>query len=364
MNQTALLSLMQAGVPVILWGPPGVGKTATVYALGKRLGLPVETLIASLHEPVDFSGWPVVRDGRVVMAPPPWLDRLKDAGRGILFLDEITNAPPAVQSALLRVVLERVVGDEKLPDGVYVLAAANPPEIATDGHTLRPPLANRFAHLEFKLDAMEWAENFPMYWGDPPAISVPEPDWLRARSLVAAFIRRRPELLLQLPRDEESAGRAWPSPRSWDSASRAIALHSADPATWADHVVACVGESAGLEFLSWARNADLPDPESVLGDPDSLVVPPEGDKVFAIVQSVAAAVQSDLTIDRWNRFGSVLVRIARAGYDDIASLGMTHYVRMMRQLMVHEPRIAVSRELLDLVRELHHDTGILPKLSE
>lgn len=360
-----LESCVRSGVPLIIWGPPGVGKTATVSALGRRLGVHVETVIASLHEPVDFSGWPVAHDGKVIMAPPSWLQRLKEAGRAILFLDELTNAPLAVQAALLRVILERVVGDEKLPDGVYVMAAGNPPEMAADGYPLRPPLANRMAHIEFVLDPLDWSEKFPIYWGAPPSIQVPEHLWLRARTMIAAFIRRRPDLLLVVPKDEYSAGRAWPSPRSWDAASRPLALHLDEhPDKWSDLVVAAVGEGAALEFINWARHHDLPAPEEVLADPEGFVLPSEGDKLFAIVSSACAAVQSNNTRDRWDRLGVLLKRVAMNGADDIASLGMSHYIQLMRELMKQDPRISVPKDLLDLVRDLHYRTGLLKPVPE
>jgi len=95
--------------------------------MADEMGWPCETVIAAIREPSDFSGLPVVRESQVDMAPPRWAKRLAEAGRGILFLDEISTAPPAVQAALLRVVLERVVGDLELPDDVVVVAAANPP---------------------------------------------------------------------------------------------------------------------------------------------------------------------------------------------------------------------------------------------
>jgi MoxR-like ATPase len=119
-----------------------------VRSLGEALGWPVEVVIGSIREPSDFAGLPVVGDGMVRMAPPDWASRLTAVPHGLLFLDELTTAPPAVQAAMLRVVLERVVGDLRLPDGVRVVAAANPPDEAADGWDLAPPLANRLVHLD------------------------------------------------------------------------------------------------------------------------------------------------------------------------------------------------------------------------
>src|SRR5262249_29844746 len=65
-----------------------------------------------------------------------WARRLTETGYGLLFLDELTTAPPAVQAAMLRVVLERAVGDVELPAAVRVVAAANPAGQAADGWEL------------------------------------------------------------------------------------------------------------------------------------------------------------------------------------------------------------------------------------
>ncbi len=140
MSTVVSLSIaIQARIPVLAWGPPGVGKTATITAVAEALGLPVEVVIASVREPSDFAGLPVIRDDGVRMEPPAWARRLAAAGRGIVFFDEVSTAPPAVQAALLRVVLDRVVGDLALPSGVAIVAAANPPEQAAGGWDLSPP---------------------------------------------------------------------------------------------------------------------------------------------------------------------------------------------------------------------------------
>jgi MoxR-like ATPase len=139
------------GVPVLVWGMPGTGKSTFIESL-QRDGFPVYTMIASLHDPTDFNGLPVLHDGRMRFAPPDWVYLFEEHGQGILFLDELTTAPPTVQTALLRLVLERKVGAHSLPAGVRIVAAANPPDIAASGWELSPPLANRFVHLNWQLD--------------------------------------------------------------------------------------------------------------------------------------------------------------------------------------------------------------------
>lgn len=322
---SALSIAVQAGTPVLAWGPPGVGKTATVTAVAEALDLPCEVVLASIREPSDFAGLPVIREDGVRMEPPAWARRLAAAGRGILFLDEISTAPPAVQAALLRVVLDRVVGDLPLPPGVAVVAAANPPEQAAGGWDLSAPLANRFCHLTWTLDAQAWVDGMIQGW---PAPSVP---WLpdgwqgfipAARALVASFIRHRPHLLLQVPQSEEQAGKAWPSPRSWDMAARLLAAADAVQAgedVSASLVCGCVGEGAGLEFLAWRKNLDLPDPEEVLQNPDKFRVPERGDLAFAVLTAVVSAAVSSLTKDRWLAAWAVLARAAEQGAKDIAA---------------------------------------------
>ena len=77
--------------------------TTALTQLAASLDLPLTTVIASVHEPSDFSGLPIVGDDPaeqgVPMAPPDWAVRLVRAGRGLLFLDELSTAPPAVQAA-------------------------------------------------------------------------------------------------------------------------------------------------------------------------------------------------------------------------------------------------------------------------
>src|SRR5215510_4279508 len=192
-----------ADLPVLLWGEPGIGKTAALTQVAASLDLPLTTVIASVHEPSDFSGLPVVGDDPAVqgvpMAPPDWAVRLVRAGCGLLFLDELSTAPPAVQAALLRLVLERRVGALRLPAGVRIVAAANPRSSAADGWELSPPLANRFVHLQWTYEHDVVVRGLGGTW---PRTVLPRLDRERipeavsfARRAVCAFLSARPGLV-------------------------------------------------------------------------------------------------------------------------------------------------------------------------
>ena len=71
--------------------------------------------MGSRREKRDIAGKKFEIEGTVRLAPPQWAKRLQDQPEGLLFLDELTTSPPAVQAAMLRVVLERVVGETALP---------------------------------------------------------------------------------------------------------------------------------------------------------------------------------------------------------------------------------------------------------
>jgi MoxR-like ATPase len=321
----ALSVSVQAGVPVLLWGSPGTGKTSIVRALGESLDWPTEVVIGSIREPADFAGLPVVIDGSVQMAPPLWARRLAASGYGLLFLDELTTAPPAVQAAMLRVVLERVVGDLVLPEGVRVVAAANPPEEAADGWQLSPPLANRLVHLDWPVEAKSVSRGIALGFPRPPSFDGRTPSdtqVVATRAAVGAFLEVRPALVLDVPTVAEQAGRGWPSPRSWEAVARLLAVCDAVGASEDARtllVLGAVGDGAGIEFVSWLANMDLPDPEAVLLDPDGFDVPERSDRAFAVLSAVAAVAVSRGDADSWSAAWRVVERVADQA-PDVAAL--------------------------------------------
>lgn len=274
------------GVATIVWGPPGVGKTSVFETIAAEEGWHFECVLGSIREPADVSGLPVISpDGTAVwLAPPAWAKRLVEKGSGLLLLDELSSCPGAVQAALLRVLTEGVVGETVLPPTVRIVAAANPPEQAAGGWGLAPPTANRLVHLNWDgPSATEWSTWITGQTGLDP----------RVRAGIGALVVRRPELLLALPKSEADRGFAWPSPRSWESAARALAAVKA--ANLGDGVAlqvlsGAVGDGAAKEAWAYLSELDLPDPEEFLeGGREFRVDPERADRTNAILGSVVSA---------------------------------------------------------------------------
>jgi AAA domain (dynein-related subfamily) len=362
-TSSALGIALVANIPVLLWGGPGTGKSSVIVGLAKSVNVPCETVIASIRDPSDFGGLPVVREEGVELVPPRWAQRLASAGSGILFLDEISTAPPAVQAALLRVVLERTVGDLALPPAVRIVAAANPPEQAADGWDLAPPLANRFCHLDWSISSSVWADGFVSGFAAPKMPTLHAESLgafrLKVKSELAAYLATRPGSLSQPPVDGAEAGRAWPSPRSWTMAADLFATAQAAHAS--DEVIAllvagCVGPGAAGAYLGWRAELDLGDPEDALRNPDDYVIPDRGDRAYASLNGVVGAVLSNNTPDRWANGWRAIAKGTSKRHPDLA-------IVCVRRLLANKPEGAQPpREVLNLMTPVLREAGLLDAL--
>lgn len=327
----AIQIAIQARIPTFLWGPPGCGKTSILEQLAPALGEKLWTVILSIREPSDQGGLPVVSNEGVRMHPPMWAQQLCAEGHGIVFWDEFNTAPPTTQSSALRVVHGGWAGDLKLPDHTSHVAAGNPPEVSTGAYDLTSAIANRWCHFRWSVDAPGWSDGMVAGWPKPAILKLPE-NWrshiAAKRGIVASFIRRRGELLLQLPEETSEQGRAWPSPRTWEMAALLLAAAAAVGQNEKSEVArllvqGAVGESAAREFTSWYVNLDLRDPEEYLRDPKGTPLPKRQDQIMATLDSVAGSALDQRhkkkdQVERYYAAWKVIGRVCREAGPDIS----------------------------------------------
>jgi len=302
----AINALVPTRRPVYLWGSPGVGKSSVVRKVADVLILQLVDVRATLLDPVDLRGLPRLSKDVAVWAPPAFLPR---AGAGILFLDELAQAPPLVQAACLEICLDRKLGEYTLPDGWSVVAASNKAEDRAGNHRVISPLLNRFVHLDLDVSADDWQD-----WAVATQIA-PE---------VRAFLRFRPGLLFQF--DASANPRAFPTPRSWQFVSEVLA---GTPPELLHRVVAgCVGDGPAAEFVGFLQlYRELPDIDAALTAPDTTPVPREPAVLYALVGALIERCRADA--GRVTNF----VRYATRLPDELALLAL-------RDLLALKPKLA------------------------
>ena len=328
----ALRAAITARVPVLLWGSPGIGKTAIVEAIAAELGAGFVAVSCPTRPPEDFSGLPVPRESGVVQEPMSWLRRAIQLGQErpggcIVLLDEIGSAPPATQAALLALVQSRYCGDTAVPTSVAWVAAANPTSQAADGWELPPPTVSRWIHVSWPSPtASEWTDWLAAQsWGGPAGS--------KARALVAGFLQRRPSAIIAAPAEATRAGQAvpYPCPRSWEAATRLLAAQD-DEETRDLLLSAALGPGVSAELSTWLRESDLPDPEAVLRAPESWQPDrARADRTIATLLAVAGAVAERPTQQRYEGAVAVAVRAADAGQSGVAVVAL--------RVLVSSPRI-------------------------
>ena len=143
--------------PVMMWGPPGVGKSQMVAQVAEKHGVPVIDIRLSQMEPSDLRGIPFRSGEHVEWAVPAMLpDAERHGVEGILFLDEITSAPPSVSAAAYQLILDRRLGEYRVPDGWAIFAAGNRQGDRGVTYSMPAPLANRFSHFEVDVNLDDW----------------------------------------------------------------------------------------------------------------------------------------------------------------------------------------------------------------
>jgi MoxR-like ATPase len=256
--------------PVMLWGPPGVGKSQMVGQIAERHQVPVIDIRLSQMEPSDLRGIPFRDGGHVEWATPSMLpDTERHGPSGILFLDEITSAPPSVSAAAYQLILDRRLGDYQVPERWAIFAAGNRQGDRGVTYSMPAPLANRFSHFEVDTHLDDWVA------------------WAYAEGIderIIGFLRFRPELLFDF--DPAHNPVAFPSPRSWEFAHRALKKFQDNAELLQGTLQACVGPAAGIELTAFVNSLDqMPDLDAICTG-ETVPVPREIDLQYAVAAAL------------------------------------------------------------------------------
>jgi hypothetical protein len=278
--------------PIFLWGPPGIGKSDIVAQISDQLEGAMIDIRMSLMEPTDLRGIPFYNKdtGLMEWAPPVDLPTEEFASQYpivVLFLDEMNAAPPSVQAAGYQLILNRRVGTYKLPDNVVIIAAGNRESDKGTTYRMPTPLANRFIHLEMKVDFDSWF------------------DWAVQNNIhedVVGFISSSKQSLFDF--EPRSPSRSFATPRTWDFVSQLLQDED-DHDILTDLVAGTVGEGLAIKFMAHRQYAHaLPNVDDVLSGKITELQAKEVSAMYSLVISMCYELQdkhAKVDINEWHK---------------------------------------------------------------
>jgi MoxR-like ATPase len=333
---------LRAGLSVLLRGHPGVGKSTLAQALAVDLGLPLIDIRLAQRDPSDLAGvwFPDKEQQQLVAYPPAWAKMAADQPC-LVFLDEINAAVTKLhQAAAYQIVLEKRVGEVRFHPETVVLAAGNLEEDNAIVTSLSSALCNRFAHFIMRIDDEAWVE-----WGTAVGL---EPS-------ILAYVRHHGAEVLY---DQSHPDLAFPSPRSWEMASRV--LQAGDARDARRLVTACVGSVAAEAFFAWRQVFAKVDVERIVhrGDIPDFTAPKYADPSFvhATTFAVAGYLRAspplpDAAVDHVVRF------LTAPGLDPEYVLLLLRHLRsndaLFAQLRQHAAFRAMAARLVDVRASLY-----------
>ena len=283
---TALTKLINNGgkvkefPSVMLWGPPGVGKSQAIKQIGDHIhnetGLIVNITDVRLllFNPIDLRGIPTANhDKTLAVWLKPQIFQMDDSEDvlNILFLDEISSAPQSVQAAAYQITLDRVVGEHKLPDNCLVIAAGNRTTDKSVAYKMPKALANRLLHFEISDSFESWKQ-----WAICNGVN----------EKVIGYLSFKTSDLMMFNTSSEDL--AFATPRSWESVSKILNSINDDVDEMYAFIAGLVGTGVASEFRHWCKvYIDLPDIETIFNG-ESAKVPKTPDALYALISAMLA----------------------------------------------------------------------------
>jgi MoxR-like ATPase len=230
----------KAGLPVILRGRHGVGKSQVVYQIAKNMGLPVIERRASQMTEGDLVGLPSIDGDRTSFNPPDWFKSACEEP-AVLFLDEVDRAVQEVRQGIFELTDSRKLNGHHLHPDTVVFAAVNGGEHGE----------------QYQVNEMDPAElDRYSVWDIEPTVE----DWLswakkNVDGLIWDFINQNHSHLEH--NGEYEPNKVYPSRRSWDRLNQVLVgadlLEEAGPELFSLSV-SFVGFEAAVAFNDFVKN--------------------------------------------------------------------------------------------------------------
>lgn len=251
--------------PIMVWGPPGSAKSASVRQVADEEGIGFIDLRLGQIDAVDLRGLPAItRDEQdncfMTFAPSKVLPR---DGRGILFLDEIAQAPMLVKNAASELILDRRCGEYILPEGWIVVSAANRMTDRAGTTEMPSHMKNRMIHVSVGYEVLGFLNNA---------------EEKKYHKSVISFVKQNPKLVAHFKPDQV----AYPTFRTWEYVSKVFYSYEARGFTRAQiagdesfraSVQGALGRTVASQLFAFLNEATLPTLEEILANPTGVQVP-------------------------------------------------------------------------------------------
>lgn len=289
-----LVTAFEHGYPVLITGQPGIGKTDIVgqatkearpevfikKALKQRLknfdtegmSFHIKVFHPAVSEPTDYKGQPWVVDNKADFLPYGDLRVLIEAKEPtVAFFDDIGQAPPTVQAALMQLFLARQVNGHEVSDWVVFVGATNRKKDRAGVSGILEPVKSRFRSIiELQPNVDDWKS-----WA---LVNSVHPD-------VIGYVNFRNEAIADYTPTAEMTNSA--CPRTLVSASDWLWAGVTNFEVLSGAIGA--GHASGLLAFIKVKNS-LPDLEQVIKNPDKAYVPDETKEPSSIYAVVSALV--------------------------------------------------------------------------
>lgn len=283
--QQFLSGTIAARLPILITGAPGIGKSDIVEQATAAAGATMIISHPVVSDPTDFKGLPfatvntTTQQAEAHFLPFSDLQRIIDADKPtVFFLDDLGQAPPAVQAAAMQLILARRINGHRVSDQVTFIAATNRRQDRAGVAGILEPVKSRFCSIiELQPDLDSWCS-----W------ALKENPTTKAQNVpteLIAFIRFRPALLHDFKPSADLINT--PSPRTIAQAGRLLALNFPDNILY-PALSGSTGEGFAAEFIGFLKiYRNLPNPDSIILNPLNAAVPSDPATLYALSGALA-----------------------------------------------------------------------------